>query len=50
MFMLTRKLGERLIINVISVLAVSNAQIKLGIDAPKSVQLYHEELLQKLLK
>jgi carbon storage regulator len=47
MLALSRKLGESIIINddiVITVLDISKDQIKIGIEAPKSVPIHRKEV------
>jgi carbon storage regulator CsrA len=47
MLVLTRKLGQRLIIGddvVVTVLSTRNGQVRLGIEAPRSVSIRREEL------
>lgn len=51
MLILTRKLGESIIIedNIkITVVDINKQQIKLGIDAPKNVTIYREEIAMKI--
>ncbi|RLB59529.1 MAG: carbon storage regulator [Deltaproteobacteria bacterium] len=53
MLTLTRRSGERIRIGsqvVIVVKEVHGNQVKLGIEAPRSVQVYREELYQKLVE
>lgn len=53
MLVLSRKQGEKLIIGedvVITVLSVDGDKIKLGIDAPKTVQIYRKELLDAVVE
>ena len=48
MLVLSRKLGERIVINndiVIEVLSIKGNQIRLGINAPSGVRILREELL-----
>ena len=50
MLVLTRKLGQRLIINqdvVVTVLSVRNGQVRIGIDAPRSVPIQREEIAHR---
>jgi len=50
MLVLSRKIGERLVIGddiVLTVLSVRRGQIRLGIDAPRSTAIHREELLMK---
>jgi len=47
MLVLTRKNGQRLMIGenvVVTVLSVRNGQVRLGIEAPRSVSVQREEL------
>ncbi|PKM54296.1 MAG: carbon storage regulator [Firmicutes bacterium HGW-Firmicutes-5] len=47
MLALSRKLGESIIINddiIITVLDISRDQIKIGIEAPKSVPIHRKEV------
>ncbi len=47
MLVLTRKPGQRLMIGedvVVTVLSVRNGQIRIGIEAPRSVSIRREEL------
>lgn len=51
MLILTRKLGESIIIDdniKITVVDISKQQIKLGIDAPKSITIHREEIAMKV--
>ena len=51
MLALSRKAGESIIINndiEIVVLAVIGAQVKLGINAPKSVPIYRKEIYEQI--
>jgi len=53
MLILTRRVGEKLIIveNVtVTVLGVKGNQIRIGIDAPRDVQVNREEVYQRILK
>ncbi len=53
MLILTRKLGESLIIGdktVITVTGIKKNQIKLGINAPKNVSICREEVFEKIKK
>jgi carbon storage regulator len=47
MLILTRRVGENLIIGddvTISVLGIKGNQVRIGIDAPKNVQVHREEI------
>ncbi|MFO0880714.1 MAG: carbon storage regulator [Gemmataceae bacterium] len=51
MLALTRMLGERIFIGddvVITVVDISRGKVRLGIEAPKQVPIYREEVLQRL--
>jgi carbon storage regulator len=48
---LTRKIGERIIINdniAIEVLEIKGHQIRIGIKAPKDVSVHREEIFSKI--
>ena len=51
MLVLTRKIDEEIKIGkdvTIRILSISENQIKIGIDAPKSIQIYRGEVLNKV--
>lgn len=53
MLILTRRVGETLIIGDdvrITVLGVRGQQVRVGIDAPKSVTVHREEIYQRIKK
>ena len=53
MLVLTRKVGESLIIgdNIkITICAVNNSQIRVGIQAPKDIEIHREEIYEKIKK
>ncbi|MET3682990.1 carbon storage regulator [Alkalibacillus flavidus] len=53
MLVLTRKEGEAIQINddiEIKVLSIEGDQIKLGIDAPKHVDIHRKEIYQQILQ
>ncbi len=48
MLVLNRKVGERIVIGdgvVVTVVSVHGQQVRVGIEAPASVQIWREELL-----
>jgi carbon storage regulator len=48
MLVLTRKVGEKIVINnnvVLQVLSVKGGRIRLGIESPPDVRIWREELL-----
>jgi carbon storage regulator len=51
MLVLTRKINEDIKIGTeitIKILSISENQIKIGIDAPKNVQIYRNEVFEKV--
>ncbi len=53
MLILTRKPGERLIINddiTITILEFKGNQVRVGIDAPTDVAVFREEIYQNIIK
>jgi carbon storage regulator CsrA len=51
MLILTRRVGETLMIGneiTVTVLGVKGNQIRLGIEAPKSVAVHREEIFQRI--
>lgn len=50
MLILTRKIGDKIIIEdniIITVLGTKNAQVRLGIEAPKEISVDREEVYQR---
>jgi carbon storage regulator len=51
MLILTRKLGERIVIGgdiLITVVDVKGSQVRIGIDAPSHLGIYRQEILEKI--
>ena len=51
MLILTRKTGESMIIGdniTVTVMGVKGNQIRVGVDAPKEVEVHREEIYQKI--
>ncbi|TFG82696.1 MAG: carbon storage regulator CsrA [Spirochaetales bacterium] len=51
MLILTRKLNEKVVIGdgiVVSVVEVRGDQVKLGIEAPKSIKVYRQEIYEAI--
>lgn len=51
MLLLTRRIGEKIIINEdisITVMGIKGSQIRLGIDAPSQVSVHREEIFLKV--
>jgi carbon storage regulator len=51
MLILTRKVGESLIIGddvSVTVLGVKGNQVRLGVDAPKSISVHREEIYKRI--
>ena len=51
MLILTRKVGEAISIGddiQISIVEIKGAQVKLGIQAPKNIEVHREEIYQKI--
>lgn len=51
MLILTRRVGEKLIIGddiKVTVLATQGKQVRIGVDAPKSVPVHREEIHRKI--
>ncbi len=51
MLILTRKLGERIAIGddiSVTLLEVKGAQVKLGIEAPKSISIHRQEIYERI--
>lgn len=53
MLILSRKLGESIVIGddiTITILGVNGGQVRVGIDAPKSVNVHREEVFNRIAK
>jgi carbon storage regulator len=53
MLILTRRVGEKLIIGedvTVTILSLKGNQIRIGIDAPRSVKVHREEVYERILK
>lgn len=53
MLILTRRIGERIIIGddiKVTVLGISNGQVRMGIDAPKQLRVDREEVRERINK
>ena len=51
MLILTRKLGEKITIGddiIITLLEVKGGQVKLGIEAPKSITIHRQEIYERI--
>jgi len=51
MLILTRKLGERITIGddvIITLLEIKGSQVKLGIEAPKSISIHRQEIYERI--
>ena len=51
MLVITRKIGERITIAdeiTVSVIEIKGAQVKLGIDAPRSISVHRKEIYEKI--
>ena len=51
MLIVTRRIGERIMIGsdvTVTVLGVKGNQVRLGVDAPKSVPVHREEIFERI--
>ena len=51
MLIVTRRIGERIMIGsdvTVTVLAVKGNQVRIGIEAPKSVPVHREEIFERI--
>ena len=51
MLILTRRIGETLMVGdevTVTVLGIKGNQVRLGIDAPKTVDIYREEIYRRI--
>jgi len=52
MLILTRRVGEAIKVGddvTVTVLAIKGGQVRIGIDAPKSVEVHREEVYERLV-
>ena len=53
MLIVTRRVGERLIIGdelTVTILSIKGNQIRIGIDAPREVEVHRQEIYERILK
>lgn len=53
MLVLTRRIGESFLIGsniTVTILGIKGSQIRVGIDAPKDVEVHREDVYQRKLK
>ena len=53
MLILTRRIGEKLVIDdnvIITIMGAKGNQIRIGIEAPRDVQVHREEIYQRILR
>ena len=53
MLILTRRIGEKLVIDenvIITIVGAKGNQIRIGIEAPRDVQVHREEIYKRILK
>jgi carbon storage regulator len=51
MLILTRRVGEAVVINeevIVTVLGVKGNQVRIGVNAPKSVSVHREEIFERI--
>jgi carbon storage regulator len=51
MLVLSRKLGEKIVINgdiVVTVVKLQNGQVRLGVEAPRGIPVFREEIAPRL--
>ena len=53
MLILTRRIGEKLVIGdnvVVTILGAKGSQIRIGIEAPRDIEVHREEIFQRILE
>lgn len=53
MLILTRRVGEALVVGdeiIINILGVKGNQVRIGVDAPKTVSVHRQEIYKKIQK
>jgi carbon storage regulator len=53
MLILTRRVGEKLIIGddvTITIMSIKGNQIRIGIDAPREIEIHREEVYERILE